>query len=35
MSILKKLRHPNVIMLYELLETDKSLYIVTEYMRGG
>lgn len=34
-SILRKLRHPNVVALYELLETEKCLYIVTEYVKGG
>lgn len=34
-TILRRLNHPNIISLYELLETEKSLYIVTEFVRGG
>ena len=34
-SILKKLRHKNIIQLYEVMESKKSLYIVMEYCEGG
>ena len=33
--ILKKVRHPNIIQLYEIIETRKHLYLVTEYASGG
>jgi 5'-AMP-activated protein kinase catalytic alpha subunit len=32
---LKRISHPNIITLFELLETEKSLYIVTEFVKGG
>lgn len=31
MEILRKVRHPNIIQLYELLETDSNIYLVVEY----
>lgn len=34
-KIIKKLRHKNIIQLYEVLESKKSLYIVMEYCEGG
>jgi len=34
-EILKKLRHPNIIMLYEIIETEKELYLIMEYANGG
>ncbi|CAD8099064.1 unnamed protein product [Paramecium primaurelia] len=35
-SILRKLRHPNVVQLFEqIVESDTKLYIVTEYASGG
>lgn len=34
-SILKILRHPHVIQLYEIIETEKQLYLITEYASGG
>ncbi|CAD8201103.1 unnamed protein product [Paramecium pentaurelia] len=34
-SILRKLRHPNVVQLFEIVESDTKLYIVTEYVSGG
>lgn len=34
-EILKKLRHPNIIMLYEIIETEKELYLIMEYATGG
>ncbi|XP_037655853.1 serine/threonine-protein kinase MARK2-like [Choloepus didactylus] len=34
-SILKTLRHPNVIQLFEVIEHDESLYLCMEYAKGG
>jgi len=33
--ILKILRHPVVVQLYEIIESDKELYLIMEYARGG
>lgn len=35
LSILKKVNHINIIKLYELIETNNKIYIVTEYIDGG
>jgi len=32
---LKIVRHPNVIQLYEIIETQKQLYLIMEYANGG
>lgn len=32
--VLKKLNHPNIIKLYELIETPKQINLVTEYVNG-
>ena len=34
-EILKKLDHPNIIKLYEVLESDRSLYLIMEECKGG
>jgi 5'-AMP-activated protein kinase catalytic alpha subunit len=33
--ILKKVRHPSVIQLYEIIETPKKLYLVMEFASEG
>ena len=33
--ILKMIRHPNIIQLYEIIETSKQLYLIMEYASGG
>ena len=35
LAILKGARHPNIIQLYEIIETNTEFYIVTEYASGG
>lgn len=34
-AILKKLRHPHITRLYQLMETDQTIYMVTEYASKG
>jgi len=34
-KILKKVRHPNVIQLYEIIETEKELFLIMEFCQGG
>jgi 5'-AMP-activated protein kinase catalytic alpha subunit len=34
-KILKKTHHPNVVQLYEIIETEKDLYLVMEFAAGG
>ncbi len=34
-KILKKVHHPNVVQLYEIIETDKDLFLVMEFAAGG
>jgi 5'-AMP-activated protein kinase catalytic alpha subunit len=33
--ILKLIRHPNIIPLYEIIETPKQLFLVMEFMQNG
>jgi 5'-AMP-activated protein kinase catalytic alpha subunit len=35
LKIMKKLRHPFVVQLYEIIETPKELYLIMEYAEGG
>lgn len=32
---MKKVRHPNIVYLYQIIETTDSVYIVTEYAEQG
>jgi 5'-AMP-activated protein kinase, catalytic alpha subunit len=34
-EILKQIRHPNIIQLYEIIEDRSHLYLITEYAKGG
>lgn len=33
--ILKLIRHPGIIQLYEIIETPKQLFLIMEYMESG
>lgn len=33
--ILKLVRHPTIVQLYEIIETDTELFLIMEYARGG
>ena len=33
-KILKKIRHPNIINLYNIIQTEKKYYLITEYIEG-
>ncbi|GMH05038.1 hypothetical protein Nepgr_006878 [Nepenthes gracilis] len=34
-SVMKLVRHPNIVMLYEVMATKSKIYIVLEYAKGG
>jgi 5'-AMP-activated protein kinase, catalytic alpha subunit len=34
-SILRKIRHPNIIQLYEIIETPKKLFLIMEFAPNG
>ncbi|OVA00121.1 Protein kinase domain [Macleaya cordata] len=34
-SILRRVRHPNIVQLFEVMATKKKIYFVMEYVRGG
>jgi serine/threonine protein kinase len=34
-TLLKELRHPNIIRVYEILETPSAIYLVMEYVENG
>eukprot|EP00808_Paulinella_micropora_P024763 g50916.t1 len=34
-TLLRLVDHPNILRLYDIIETDKSIYVVTEYVNGG
>jgi len=34
-KILKQVHHPNVVQLYEIIETEKELYLIMEFVYGG
>ena len=34
-EIMKKMKHPHIIKLYQVMQTDKVFYLVTEYVSGG
>ena len=35
MRIIKKIRHPNIVQLLQIIETNQKLYFVMEHVKGG
>lgn len=33
--VLQKIQHPNVVRMYEVMETENGYYLVLEYIEGG
>lgn len=33
-TVLKRLEHPGIIRLYDLIDTPKNIYIITDYVKG-
>ena len=33
-TVLKRLHHPNVIGLYDMIDTPKSIYLITDFVKG-
>lgn len=33
-NVLKKLQHPNIMALYDVIDTPKQLYLILEYVNG-
>lgn len=34
-TLLRKLKHQNIIRLYEVYESDKNIHLILEYLEGG
>jgi 5'-AMP-activated protein kinase catalytic alpha subunit len=34
-KILKRIKHPNIIQLYEIIESKTAIYLIMEYAAGG
>ena len=33
-EVLKKLRHPNIVHLYSVIDTEEKIYLITDYIKG-